>query len=156
MKISIIGSGYVGLVTGTCFAELGNRVTFVDILKEKVDKINSGISPIYEEKLDKMLTKNIRRGRVRATTHLEKAVLETNLTFIVVGTPSNSDGSIDLIYIKKTAEEIGKALAKKDEYHTDNARDSAHQNIEPFSAPVPKTVAYQSGYQPAKSTATFK
>ena len=110
MKISIIGSGYVGLVTGTCFAELGNYVTLVDVIRDKVDKINSGISPIYEEHLDEMLKKNIGHGRLHATTKLEDAVLNTDITFIAVGTPSRKDGSIDLAYIKKAAEKIGKAI----------------------------------------------
>ncbi|MCK4714372.1 MAG: UDP-glucose/GDP-mannose dehydrogenase family protein [Candidatus Aenigmarchaeota archaeon] len=118
MKISVIGSGYVGIVTGACFAELGNHVILVDVIRDKVEKINSGISPIYEEKLDRMLKKNIGHGRLHATTHMEKAILDTHLTFIAVGTPSKRDGSVDLIYIKKAAEEIGKALKKKDEYHT--------------------------------------
>jgi UDPglucose 6-dehydrogenase len=118
MKVSIIGSGYVGLVTGTCFAELGNHVTLVDVLKDKVDKINAGIAPIYEEGLDAMLRKNIGNGRLHATTNLAKAVEETHMTFIAVGTPSREDGSIDLVYIRKAAEDIGKAISKKKEYHT--------------------------------------
>ncbi len=118
MKISIIGSGYVGLVTGACFAELGNRVTLVDVLKDKVEKINKGIAPIYEEKLDRMLGKNIGRGRIHATTHLESAVMNTHITFIAVGTPSRKDGSIDIACIMRAAEDIGKALKKKTEYHT--------------------------------------
>lgn len=118
MKISVIGSGYVGIVTGACFAELGNHVILVDVIRDKVEKINRGISPIYEEKLDRMLKKNIGHGRLHATTHMEKAILDTHLTFIAVGTPSKRDGSVDLVYVKKAAEEIGKALKKKDEYHT--------------------------------------
>ncbi|MBN1896568.1 MAG: UDP-glucose/GDP-mannose dehydrogenase family protein [Candidatus Aenigmarchaeota archaeon] len=118
MKISITGSGYVGLVTGTCFAELGNRVTLVDVMKDKVEKINSGISPIYEDKLDRMLKKNTGNGRLHATTKLENAIIDTNMTFISVGTPSKSDGSVDLVYIRKVSEDIGKALKKKDTYHT--------------------------------------
>jgi UDPglucose 6-dehydrogenase len=118
MKVSIIGSGYVGLVTGTCFAQLGNHVTLVDVLKDKVDRINAGVAPIYEEGLDSMLKKNIGSGRLHATTNLEKAILETHITFIAVGTPSRDDGSIDLVYIKKAAEGIGRAIAKKKEYHT--------------------------------------
>ena len=118
MKISIIGTGYVGLVTGTCFAELGNTVTLVDIIKDKVEKINSGIAPIYEDGLDTMLKKNLGKGRLHATMNLEKAVLESDVTFISVGTPSRPDGSIDLVYVKKAAESIGKALKQKEGYHT--------------------------------------
>jgi UDPglucose 6-dehydrogenase len=117
MKVSIIGSGYVGLVTGTCFAQLGNTVTLVDVVKDKVEKINSGVSPIFEENLDSLLKKNISHGRLKATTNLKKAVLETVVTFIAVGTPSRSDGSIDLCYIKAAAADIGKALKEKDEFH---------------------------------------
>jgi UDPglucose 6-dehydrogenase len=118
MRVSIIGSGYVGLVTGACLAELGNHVVLVDVVKEKVEKINRGIAPIYEENLDMMLKKNTGHGRLHATTHTEKAIKETNLTFIAVGTPSRRDGSIDLAYIRKAAEDIGKALKEKDTYHT--------------------------------------
>lgn len=118
MKISMIGSGYVGLVTGTCFAELGNKVTLVDVIKDKVEKINSGIAPIYEDNLDHLLKKNTGNGNLHATTKLEKAVLETNITFIAVGTPSKRDGSVDLVYIRKASEDIGKVLRKKKEYHT--------------------------------------
>ncbi|MFH0956732.1 MAG: UDP-glucose/GDP-mannose dehydrogenase family protein [Candidatus Aenigmatarchaeota archaeon] len=118
MKVSIIGSGYVGLVTGACFAQLGNHVTLVDVLKDKVEKINAGIAPIYEEGLDAMLRKNIGNGRLHATTNLAKAVEETHITFIAVGTPSREDGSIDLVHIRKAAEGIGKAISKKKEYHT--------------------------------------
>lgn len=118
MKVSMIGSGYVGLVTGTCFAQLGNSVTLVDVIKDKVEKINRGVAPIFEEKLDGMLRKNLSRGRLKATTDLRKAVLETSITFVAVGTPSRSDGSIDLCYIKSAASEIGKALKEKDDFHT--------------------------------------
>ena len=119
MRISIIGSGYVGLVTGTCFAELGNHVILVDVVKDKVEKINRGIAPIYEENLDRKLKKNVGNGRLHATTKLAGAVLDTNMTFIAVGTPSRKDGNVDLVYIKKAAEDIGAALRKKKKtYHT--------------------------------------
>jgi UDPglucose 6-dehydrogenase len=118
MKLSIIGSGYVGLVTGTCFAQLGNSVTLVDVLKDKVDKINSGVSPIFEENLDGMLRRNISHGRIKATMNLRGAVLATSVTFIAVGTPSRNDGSIDLRYIEEASAEIGRALKEKDDFHT--------------------------------------
>jgi UDPglucose 6-dehydrogenase len=117
MKISIIGSGYVGLVTGVCFAELGNRVILVDVILDKVEKINRGTAPIYEENLDRMLKKNLGHGRLHATTHIEKAVLDSDITFIAVGTPSKKDGSIDTAYVKKAAVDIGKALKEKGGYH---------------------------------------
>ncbi len=118
MKISVIGTGYVGLITGVCFAELGNHVVLVDISRDKVDKINSGISPIYEDGLDGMLKKNLGSGRINASMDLRKAVLGSSVTFISVGTPSRRDGSIDLVYIRKAAGDVGKALREKDGYHT--------------------------------------
>jgi len=116
MNISVIGTGYVGLITGVCFAELGNRVTCVDVIKEKVDMINRGESPIYEEGLDDLLKKNIGKN-LTASLELEKAVLESDITFICVGTPDAPEGGIDLKYIKSAAEGVGTALSKKDSYH---------------------------------------
>jgi UDPglucose 6-dehydrogenase len=118
MRISIVGTGYVGLVTGTCFAELGNDVVMVDVIQDKVDKINRGIPPIYEEGLDRMLRDNLGKGRLHATLDIDKAVKETDITFISVGTPSKKDGSIDMVYIKKASEAIGNALRGKRGYHT--------------------------------------
>jgi UDPglucose 6-dehydrogenase len=116
MRISIVGTGYVGLITGACFAELGNDVVCVDVIKEKVDKINNGEAPIYEEGLDGLLKKNVGK-KLRATTDLKSAVLNTDVTFVAVGTPDAPDGGIDLRYVKSAAEEIGKALAGKG-WHT--------------------------------------
>ncbi len=118
MKVSVIGTGYIGLITGVCFAELGNHVVMVDVVKDKVEKINRGIAPIYEKGLDRMLKKNLGAGRVHAAMDLKRAVLGTSLTFISVGTPSRKSGSIDLSYIRKVAGDIGKALSEKDGYHT--------------------------------------
>ncbi|ASJ16045.1 UDP-glucose 6-dehydrogenase [Thermococcus chitonophagus] len=115
MRISIIGSGYVGLVTGIGFAKLGNDVVFVDIDEEKVRKINEGVPPIYEEGLEELMREL--RGKYRATTSYEDAILNSDVTFICVGTPSREDGSIDLKYIRSAAEGIGRALNKKDSYH---------------------------------------
>lgn len=117
MKISIIGAGYVGLITGTCFAELGNEVTCVEIDRNKVEKINRGEPPIYEEGLEEMLNKNIGK-RLKATFDTEGAVLGSDITFIAVGTPDAPNGGIDLRYVKSAAEGVGKALAKKKSYHT--------------------------------------
>ncbi|MEE9406015.1 MAG: 3-hydroxyacyl-CoA dehydrogenase NAD-binding domain-containing protein, partial [Candidatus Aenigmarchaeota archaeon] len=103
MRMSVIGTGYVGLVTGACFAEVGNDVTLVDIIKEKVEKINSGVTPIYEEGLEEMLKRNLQEKRVRATLDLRGAILDTDITFISVGTPSREDGSIDLKYIEQAS-----------------------------------------------------
>jgi UDPglucose 6-dehydrogenase len=117
MKISVIGTGYVGLVTGTCFAEAGNDVTLVDIVKEKVENINKGIAPIYEDGLEDMLKRNLQAKRIRATLDLKAAIQGTEVTFISVGTPSREDGSIDLKYIEQASRDIGSALKDKDGYH---------------------------------------
>jgi UDPglucose 6-dehydrogenase len=116
MNVSIIGTGYVGLITGVCFAELGNSVTCVDVIQEKVDMINRAEAPIFEEGLDALLKKNIGKN-LKATMDLEDAVLNSDVTFICVGTPDAPGGGIDLKYIKSAAEGIGKALAKKGCYH---------------------------------------
>ena len=116
MNISIIGIGYVGLVTGACFAKLGHNVTYVDVIKEKVDLINNKKSPIYEEGLEEILQENVGKN-LSATLDLKKTVLSTDITFICVGTPSKEDGSIDLKYIKESAEQIGKILKEKEGYH---------------------------------------
>jgi UDPglucose 6-dehydrogenase len=115
MRISIIGTGYVGLITGICFAELGNEVTCVDVIEEKVLKINKGESPIYEDGLDELLKKNIGKN-LKASTDLEHAVLNSDITFICVGTPDAPDGGIDLKYIKLAAEGVGRAIGKRG-YH---------------------------------------
>ncbi len=117
MNISVIGTGYVGLVTGAGLAEKGHNVVCVDIVKEKVDLINSGKSPIYEKGLEEILKKHVGKN-LKASTDLNAAVLGTDATFICVGTPSRSDGSLDLAYVKKAVEETGKALKEKKAYHT--------------------------------------
>jgi UDPglucose 6-dehydrogenase len=114
-KISIIGTGYVGIVSGTCFANLGHKVICVDIDKEKINKINKGISPIYEEKLDALLKANL--DNIQATSDYHEAIQKSDTTFICVGTPSKKDGDIDLSYVKKSAEEIGRQLKDKTTWH---------------------------------------
>jgi len=116
MNISIIGTGYVGLVTGACFAKLGHNVICVDVIREKIDFINNKKSPIYEEGLKEILQEYVGKT-LSATLDLKKAVLSTDITFICVGTPSREDGSIDLKYIKESAEQIGKILKEKNNYH---------------------------------------
>jgi len=115
MNISIIGTGYVGLVTGACFAKLGNNVICVDVDEKKIEKINNGISPIYEEGLDKLLSDY--KDRIRATTDYNTAINNSDITFICVGTPSKSNGDIDLSFAMDTAEEIGRQLKDKDRWH---------------------------------------
>ena len=97
MKISIIGTGYVGSVTGVCFAEMGHQIHFVDIDQTKLNAINSGKSPIFEPDLDDLLVKN--RKRITTTTDISEAVRQTDLTMICVGTPQKTDGSSDLRFI---------------------------------------------------------
>jgi len=116
MKISIIGTGYVGAVTGACLAELGNHVVFVGRNKEKLDLIRSGKSPIYERNLDDLLLKN--QERIHATSSIPDAIHQTNSTFICVGTPSNKDGSIDLRQVEDVSSVIGSALCSSPDYHT--------------------------------------
>lgn len=115
MNVSVIGTGYVGLVSGVCLAEKGHRIRCVDIDQAKVDKINQGLPPIYEDGLEALLKKNIHRN-LTATTDLGAAVLETDLSLIAVGTPF-ADNEIDLRYIKEVARQIGEVLRDKPGYH---------------------------------------
>lgn len=116
MNISMIGTGYVGLSTGVGFAVKGNDVVCVDIDREKVEKINQGVSPIYEPLLEDYLKKVLKDGKFRATTDLKEAIEQTEVSFISVGTPSKEDGSIDLKYIEEVSRQIGEVLKGK-EYH---------------------------------------
>jgi UDPglucose 6-dehydrogenase/GDP-mannose 6-dehydrogenase len=115
MKISIIGSGYVGLVTGVCLADKGHSIICVDADPEKVASINQGVPPIYEQGLEKLLKKNIKIN-LRATENLRQAVIDTNVSLIAVGTPFDGQ-RIDLTQIKDVSYQIGKALGDKDAYH---------------------------------------
>lgn len=107
MNITVIGAGYVGLVTGTCFAELGNHVTCVDINQEKIANLRKGILPIYEPGLDTMVTSNLTEGRLHFVTSLDELTAEPNVIFIAVGTPSDQDGSADMQYVLQAAKNIG-------------------------------------------------
>lgn len=115
MKIAVIGTGYVGLVTGTCFAETGNEVTCVDIDKQKVDKLSSGQVTIYEPGLEKIFVRNEKEGRLRFTTNLELGIKDARIIFLALPTPPGEDGSADLKYILGVAKDLG-GLLKKDEY----------------------------------------
>ena len=117
MKVSIIGTGYVGLPAGAGLASKGHEVTCVDIDEEKVEKINRGECPIFEEDLPELLEQVVSEGRLEATTDTEEAVKNSDVTFLAVGTPMKEDGSINLDYIKEAAEQVGKALEEKNEYH---------------------------------------
>ncbi|CAD5243341.1 UDP-glucose dehydrogenase family protein [Thermococcus camini] len=115
MRISIIGSGYVGLVTGMGFIKLGNEVIFVDVDERKITMINNAEPPIYEEGLEELMKEF--RGKYYATKDYREAILNSDVTFIAVGTPSREDGSIDLKYVESAAKAIGEALKEKDPYH---------------------------------------
>jgi UDPglucose 6-dehydrogenase len=110
MNISIIGTGYVGLVTGTCLADFGLQVTCVDQDETKISLLNSGGVPIYEPNLAPLIEKNISAGRLTFTTDLEKAVKESKVIFIAVGTPSNDDGSANLVQIEEVVKQIALSI----------------------------------------------
>ena len=113
MKLVVIGSGYVGLVSGTCFSEMGNKVTCVDIDSTKIEKLNKGIIPIYEPGLEAMVLKNVASENLFFTTDLPKAISTAEIIFIAVGTPMGDDGSADLQYVLAVAASIGKAMQKR-------------------------------------------
>ncbi|RNC89639.1 MAG: UDP-glucose/GDP-mannose dehydrogenase family protein [Allomuricauda sp.] len=110
MNIAVIGTGYVGLVTGTCFAETGVNVVCVDIDKRKVEMLRNGLVPIYEPGLDTLLERNIEKGRISFTTSLKEAIADTDAVFIAVGTPPDEDGSADLKYVLGVAREVGQHM----------------------------------------------
>ncbi|NCB85155.1 MAG: UDP-glucose/GDP-mannose dehydrogenase family protein, partial [Bacteroidia bacterium] len=112
MNITIVGTGYVGLVSGTCFAELGSNVTCVDVNEEKIANLKQGIVPIYEPGLDSMISKNVNAGRLHFTTRLHEVIEDTEIVFIAVGTPSGEDGSADLKYVLDVARSIGRSINK--------------------------------------------
>ena len=113
MNITIIGSGYVGLVSGTCFAEMGNTVTCVDIDPVKIEKLNKGIIPIFEPGLETLVLKNVKNESLFFTTELDKALQNSEIAFIAVGTPMGDDGSADLQYVIAVAKSIGQAMQKR-------------------------------------------
>src|SRR5262245_42269341 len=115
LKISIIGTGYVGLVTGACLAEKGHEVTCVDINPERIAALNRAESPIFEAGLEELLRKHVGKA-LSATTDLNAAVLNTELTLIAVGTPFNGK-EIDLTFVLGATKEIGSALKQKSSYH---------------------------------------
>lgn len=109
-NITIIGSGYVGLVTGTCFAEMGNKVTCVDTNTTKIENLKKGIVPIYEPGLENLVKNNIENETLKFTTDLKTVINQTDIVFIAVGTPMNEDGSADLNHVLKVAKQIGKII----------------------------------------------
>lgn len=112
MKITVVGTGYVGLVTGTCFAEVGVDVTCVDIDQKKIDNLNNGILPIYEPGLEEMVQRNASKKRLHFSTSLPESILEAEVAFIAVGTPPDEDGSADLKYVLAVAAGIGQHMQK--------------------------------------------
>jgi UDPglucose 6-dehydrogenase len=110
MKISIVGTGYVGLVTGTCFAEVGIDVTCIDIDKKKIENLKKGIIPIYEPGLEEMVNRNVEKGRLHFSTNLASTIEGTNVVFSAVGTPPDEDGSADLQYVLDVAREVGRNM----------------------------------------------
>ncbi|MDR2036372.1 MAG: UDP-glucose/GDP-mannose dehydrogenase family protein [Bacteroidales bacterium] len=112
MKVAIVGTGYVGLVTGTCFAEVGLDVTCIDVDQKKIDNLNKGITPIYEPGLEEMVLKNMQVGRLHFGTELSACMEDMEVVFIAVGTPPDEDGSADLKYVLDVARTIGANLNK--------------------------------------------
>lgn len=110
MKIAVVGTGYVGLVTGTCLADYGNDVICVDVMEEKIEKLKKGIIPIYEPGLENMVLENYQSGRLDFTTDIQSALQKSDICFIAVGTPMGEDGSADLQYVLGVAESIGKYM----------------------------------------------
>ncbi|MFZ6015666.1 MAG: UDP-glucose dehydrogenase family protein [Patescibacteria group bacterium] len=111
MKITVIGTGYVGLVSGACLAELGHQVICLDVQQEKIDSLNNGIMPIYEPGLDELVSRNMAAGRLSFSSSYEESVPGAELISIAVGTPSADDGSVDMRYVKSAAEDIAAHLS---------------------------------------------
>ena len=110
MKITVVGTGYVGLVTGACLADVGIQVTCVDIDQKKIDNLKQGILPIYEPGLEDIVSRNYQKGRLSFSTNLSEAIVDSQAAFIAVGTPPGEDGSADLKYVLGVANEIGQSM----------------------------------------------
>lgn len=112
MKIAVVGTGYVGLVTGTCFSETGNQVVCVDVNEEKINRLQNGIVPIYEPGLEVLFHRNVEEGRLKFTTNLAKGIEEAEAIFLALPTPPGEDGSADLKYILQVAGDLGRILTR--------------------------------------------
>ena len=110
MQIAVVGTGYVGLVTGACFAETGNHVICVDIDANKVDRLKKGEVPIYEPGLDIIFERNTKQGRLLFTTNLKEAIKDAAIIFLALPTPPGADGSADLSYILKVAKDLSEII----------------------------------------------
>jgi len=113
LKITIVGSGYVGLVSGTCFAEMGNKVTCVDIDEKKIENLKKGVIPIFEPGLEAMVLRNLKNNNIFFTSSLSNAIQDAQIVFIAVGTPMGDDGSADLQYVLAVAKSIGDSMTKE-------------------------------------------
>ena len=110
MNVAVVGTGYVGLVSGTCFAQMGVNVICIDINEEKINNLNNGIIPIYEPGLDELIKKNVEDGRLHFSTSLKDSLKNNEIVFIAVGTPPGEDGSADLKYVLEVAREFGRNI----------------------------------------------
>src|ERR671938_1252682 len=110
MNIAVIGTGYVGLVTGACFAEFGTSVTCVDVDADKIERLKRGEMPIYEPGLDQLVAKNTQAGRLHFTTDIKAAVEQSLVIFLAVGTPPGADGAADLTYIEGAARDVARYM----------------------------------------------
>ena len=112
MKITVIGAGYVGLVTGSCFSYMGNNVICLDIDKDKINNLNNGKIPIYEPGLDKIISKSVENSCLSFSSDVKKSIQNSDIIFLAVGTPVKNDGSSNLSYIYKASEDIGRYIDK--------------------------------------------
>jgi GDP-mannose 6-dehydrogenase len=117
VRISVFGLGYVGSVSAGCLASLGHEVIGIDVSPVKVNMINSGQSPVIEAELDDMIADATRSGRLRAVGQVAEAILASDISLVCVGTPSEDNGNLNLTYVERVCQEIGQALAEKDDYH---------------------------------------
>ncbi|MGC3990964.1 MAG: hypothetical protein QM796_15055 [Chthoniobacteraceae bacterium] len=145
-RISVFGLGYVGAVSAACLAKEGNQVIGVDLSLAKVDIINSGRTPIIEAGMDELMQEAVSMGNLTATTDSKKAVLETDLSIICVGTPSRSNGSLDLSHIESVCREIGTALKEKTSPHVIVAQQHHAAGHHPHTiTPTPRSRFRQKG-----------
>ena len=127
MNIAMVGTGYVGLVSGTCFAEMGNTVTCVDVNEKKIEDLKKGIMPIYEPGLKEMVLQNAEAGRLLFSTSLASCIDNADVVFSAVGTPPDEDGSADLRYVLEVAREFRRHLGQGEESRAGRARQARRE-----------------------------